>query len=670
MKLRSLTLNHFRQHKQIEITFLVGITGVVGQNGSGKTTILEAISFALYGSKAIRGKVEDLKTRSSEKKDQLKVILEFETNNLRYKLTRTLTDAELVLEIENKTIAIGLKDVTTSIEQILNMNYDEFSSTYLTEQKSLEFLGTKKSATERERFITKMLGFYRIERLQDKIRTEKNSLKNEIQGISIGIGDSNHLELLLNQEKQKLIEIQVKFDEADKNCIKLEKDLKQTRIVFERLEKQKVEIEREEQLINDFSIKLQTIDSQIDQIKQEVQKFNNKKYEEILLEINQIKEDLNIKTAEFNIQKEEFINQRAKITFEINSINQEITSVDSNLSLLLKTDKKKTSEIDTCSLCGQTIDRDTCVLNITKKHESLKLKRLELLELDKEVKSKDIELLNKEKILKEKQQRLKSLELEEKSFETFRILNQQIAKLEEEKNLFLKNNQKLLAQKENLEVEDVKSKNEHILTSYIKVKAQQEVEARLFEVSRLARLRIEGELQTQKAILSKTTEQLSQIDLKQRSLTEKKRRFANLESTDLYLTDFRRYLNSTLRPMLAERASEYLTDLTDGRYTTIELGQDFSPIVIEDGEPKPVISGGEEDIVNLSMRLSLSSILADRAGHDFSLLILDEIFGALDEQRRNNVLFLLEKLGGRFEQIILVSHLEDVKDGVEHVVEV
>ena len=57
--------------------------------------------------------------------------------------------------------------------------------------------------------------------------------------------------------------------------------------------------------------------------------------------------------------------------------------------------------------------------------------------------------------------------------------------------------------------------------------------------------------------------------------------------------------------------------------------------VIEDGVPKPVISGGEQDIANLCLRLAISQMIAERAGQSFSLLILDEIFGSLDESRRH-----------------------------------
>ena len=46
------------------------------------------------------------------------------------------------------------------------------------------------------------------------------------------------------------------------------------------------------------------------------------------------------------------------------------------------------------------------------------------------------------------------------------------------------------------------------------------------------------------------------------------------------------------------------------------------------------------------------------------------MFGSLDELRRSNLLVLLSGLTTRFEQIIVISHFEDVKDAVDHVIQI
>jgi exonuclease SbcC len=90
---------------------------------------------------------------------------------------------------------------------------------------------------------------------------------------------------------------------------------------------------------------------------------------------------------------------------------------------------------------------------------------------------------------------------------------------------------------------------------------------------------------------------------------------------------------------------------------------------MEGAVPKQVLSGGEEDLAQLSLRLAISQLIAERAGQDFSLLVLDEIFGSLDDIRRHNVVELLRGLTDRFEQVILITHIESVRDRLDRVIE-
>jgi DNA repair protein SbcC/Rad50 len=142
------------------------------------------------------------------------------------------------------------------------------------------------------------------------------------------------------------------------------------------------------------------------------------------------------------------------------------------------------------------------------------------------------------------------------------------------------------------------------------------------------------------------------------------------QELDRALTDLRTELNAALRPDLSELASGFLRDLTNGRYTDLELDEDYGATLLDDGEPKVVISGGEEDVANLALRLAISQMIAERAGQPLSLLILDEIFGSLDEERRSAVVDLLRSLADRFPQVILITHIDSVREGFDRVVRV
>jgi exonuclease SbcC len=171
-----------------------------------------------------------------------------------------------------------------------------------------------------------------------------------------------------------------------------------------------------------------------------------------------------------------------------------------------------------------------------------------------------------------------------------------------------------------------------------------------------------------------------QLDQVERRLAEWEERAARAErlkcdlrlhdELDRSLHDLRLELNAAMRPEIAERASSFLSDLTDARYTELELDEQYRTLVMEDGILKSVVSGGEEDIVNLVLRLAISQMVADRAGQPLSLLVLDEVFGSLDEGRRHNVVELLHQLAGRFPQVVLITHIESVRDGVDRVMRV
>jgi exonuclease SbcC len=148
------------------------------------------------------------------------------------------------------------------------------------------------------------------------------------------------------------------------------------------------------------------------------------------------------------------------------------------------------------------------------------------------------------------------------------------------------------------------------------------------------------------------------------------RELALYNELDRAFTDLRTDLNLQLRPDLSELASGFLRDLTNGRYTELELDEDYVATIVEAGEPKPVISGGEEDIASLALRLAISQMIADRAGQPLSLLVLDEIFGSLDEERRTSVLDLLRSLADRFPQVVLITHIDSVREGFDRVLRV
>ncbi|MGH7482149.1 MAG: SbcC/MukB-like Walker B domain-containing protein, partial [Longimicrobiales bacterium] len=179
-----------------------------------------------------------------------------------------------------------------------------------------------------------------------------------------------------------------------------------------------------------------------------------------------------------------------------------------------------------------------------------------------------------------------------------------------------------------------------------------------------------GRLETAEAAAVKASDDVGEDRKRRGHLDALESEMRHHQELDAAFAELRVGLNARVRPELGDLASRFLTEITDGRYTNLEIDDDYNVLVLDEGEEKPVISGGEEDVANLVLRLAISQMIAERAGHPLSILILDEVFGSLDVERRDNVIQLLHRLSDRFEQVILITHVETVRDGLDTVVRV
>jgi exonuclease SbcC len=207
-------------------------------------------------------------------------------------------------------------------------------------------------------------------------------------------------------------------------------------------------------------------------------------------------------------------------------------------------------------------------------------------------------------------------------------------------------------------------------SDFAKVRSENESAAAELRAAELSVVGAEGNASAAVLAMEIATGATRELGERQRMLSELTVHKRLHDELDRAYTDLRTDLNFQLRPELSELASAFLSELTDGRYDELELDDQYNILVLEDGRPKPVISGGEEDLANLVLRLAISQMIAERAGQPFSLLILDEIFGSLDELRRASVLELLRRLNDRFEQVILITHIDSVRDMLDHVITV
>jgi len=78
--------------------------------------------------------------------------------------------------------------------------------------------------------------------------------------------------------------------------------------------------------------------------------------------------------------------------------------------------------------------------------------------------------------------------------------------------------------------------------------------------------------------------------------------------------------------------------------------------------PYEMYSGGEAFRVNFAVRIALSRLLAERAGAQLQMLVIDEGFGTQDSQGRERIVEAINSIADDFQKIIIVTHIDELKD--------
>ena len=139
------------------------------------------------------------------------------------------------------------------------------------------------------------------------------------------------------------------------------------------------------------------------------------------------------------------------------------------------------------------------------------------------------------------------------------------------------------------------------------------------------------------------------------------------------LNVFRNTVVGSVGPTLSAQAAELFGELTDREYDRLEVDPDTYEIQIRDGGiayGMDRYSGSETDLANLALRVAISEHVRFQSGGTVGLLVLDEVFGPLDEDRKERMLIALERLKGRFRQVLVVTHASEIKEQLPSAIEV
>lgn len=135
-------------------------------------------------------------------------------------------------------------------------------------------------------------------------------------------------------------------------------------------------------------------------------------------------------------------------------------------------------------------------------------------------------------------------------------------------------------------------------------------------------------------------------------------------------------LIETILPRIEDEANQLLARMTDGRMTVKletqrelrsrrgEFAETLEIKISDELGPRnyEMFSGGEAFRINLALRIALSKVLAYRSGAPLPTLFIDEGFGTQDTAGRERIVDVIRAIEPDFQRIIVISHLEDLKD--------
>jgi exonuclease SbcC len=781
VRLNQLRLKNFRQHADTTVDFDTGLTGIIGPNGSGKTTILEGIAWALYGMPAARGTREGIRSLRAPARAGVKVELDFDLAGHRYRVVRSLSSAELYLDGAPAPIANSISGVSDLLRRRLGMSQQEFFNTYFTGQKELSVMAAMGPA-ERAQFLSRVLGYERLRSAQVLVRDRRNVIKGEATGMEAAMPESDMVARLLAESAARVADAERRAKDALKR-------LKKSSATKLELEPKWAAAQKEREAMQALAADLRLRESQEAALLKDLARLEEELAEiaEARKELAKIKTELSVdKDIESQLhqmqalaaqdERRKLLNEnRRQIVGELAKLHERASSLASDAARVQTTERDR--EATGKELLDVEAKRAELHTDWTRDRQEAATKADDYRAQYKETREQREKLADLgpngpcpictrpladhfREVLDDLDGRLKEIEVNGKYFagrvEQLKAMPEPLAAMDlaarKLKALFEERTKavtaaKLNAQESQQVASEIATRDKRLAAIIAEVEAipsgyhvtrHAELRHRHEQFAPLAArsahlgalIEREPELKTQLAqarkdlaatkkliatltkrqsaskfsedgyaalradfdtatlTLNAVTVEAAKVD---KDLEAARTARASAEATkaeldrmqqrlrvlntdrrlhdelDRAYSDMRADLNQHLRPEISELASGFMAELTDGRYSELELDDDYNVVVLEDGIPKPVISGGEEDLANLVLRLAISQMIAERAGQAFSLLILDEVFGSLDEARRQNVVGLLRRLHDRFEQVVLITHIDSMREGFDRV---
>jgi exonuclease SbcC len=661
----SVELGDFLSHSETKLDFDNGVTVFVGHNGAGKSSIIDAITFALFGKhtrKSSKGLIKRGATQGFSK-------VEFMVNGIPYQAVRKIDSkgtlaAKFSKKIDGETIEIAAgerkqfgESMTNEIEKTIGLDFEKLKIASIVQQGELNSI-IKAKPKEFKELLNAIIGI-------DKLDVASNSLKE------------------VNKNFRDKIKERLGYDDTHIDILKRDLERYQNELLESKPQKERLE-EQQKKLQNDISklrIKIDEDAPKIDKIKQlEIRKNELQAYARDA--IREIQQEIREKERKIDDCEEclEYLGLTEDLEAKIDRVNQAITDTQkkiqelSNKMASLKEKKilavKLQLKDNKCPVCDSEVEK----LNPLFQKEHLEK---ELEQIQDKIKSTEIEqemYNDKKRAFSHKLQKAIDAEATLKAHAI--RSKEELEKIKEDIEGKKISVQKIptTSNQNFLEMSQIDSHSKLIFETISKLEKEiQGFDEREFinlknsiDEKQMNLSNIDQQLG---AIIEKISKNEKEVKTIQNNLTELsivKKYMLELDSIQTKVFSRDGVVATSLRSWalnaISTKASEYLT-LLNTKIQRIQLSEKARDITITCHSRKEVLdleslSGGEQVSVALALRLGMANLLG---ASNLNLMILDEPTTHLDAERKKSLVSVLSQLSNISNsempmQFIIITH--------------
>lgn len=619
-----ISIENFRSIQKADVTLCNQGTVIVKgineyeekatSNGSGKSSIFEAIVFALFEETSSGEK--DVSNRIINK--GYTITLYFSVDGDNFTVTRYSSGGKSSVNLYKNNVDISARNKTDTnklILSILGITKSIFLDSVFLSQNANTNLASLSPTARKERLEILTNTDYTIATFKDELKNVQTRYEADCINMQLEMNKLLGKKESLNKQKQDIIN-KINDIKRENERIAQLGDVKE---IEAEINQKGLDIDKLAENISSLDLLIQQEEASISSIRKELD-------EQLLVR------------DELSSQKDEKLKEWNSVNSEVGKLKMDITYKNQDIARLNK-EIEQIKNSDKCPTCGRKYEnaneehitnivneKTNNILAINNQISDLNASITELEHKKDEIKN-DGEGLNKQITdINNAMQDIKlRIKVQEEVRQTF--VNNRGSKFLEQTNL----------QKD---IDELQSRKDELMKSNIS--NADEFEMLVVDIDNQL-VELDTQYNSQKEIFNQNNEYINVIK----------------NILQLVTKEFRTYLLKNSLLYLNKLLASYSEELFSNSGDIIRIDGDDAKLEIYLGEASyESLSGGERTRVNIALLLAQKSLAEIIGNISCNIIILDEILGYCDSQAENNVVNLITKELDNLESIYMVSHKE------------